>query len=43
MSSSPSSANDYFDITMDGGASATNTFTAQALVTNLISQVSTKV
>ena len=34
MSSSPSSANDYFDITMDGEASATNTFSSSSTVTN---------
>ena len=34
MSSSPSSADDYFDITMDGEGSATNTFSSSSTVTN---------
>ena len=34
MTTSPSTANDYFDITMTGAASATNTFTSSTGVTN---------
>ena len=34
MSSNPTSATDYFDITMTDAASATNTFTNSTTVTN---------
>ena len=33
MSTSPTTANDFFDITMDGAASATNTFSSSTTVT----------